>query len=90
MKSLAGEPLRIVPNIDGKIKAVGNREFNLTEVKPGIYEIDLKKGEELVLSAENSASELIITPVEGDSKYYNFFGPKNKKEQTEKQLFDPK
>lgn len=90
IKSLAGSPLRIAPNIVGAIQVSGKRNFNLKEVKPGVYDIDLKKGEEIILSAEDVSNDFEIAPVDGDAKHYNLFGPKGKVVKTEKHLFDPK
>jgi alpha-L-fucosidase 2 len=51
IKSLAGEPCRVKPGLDGevRIKSNGKREHTLKKVSPGIYEIDLKKGDEALL-----------------------------------------
>lgn len=51
IKSLAGEPCRIRPGLEGKVKVSGSRPFTLKELKPGLFELDLKKGEEAVLSS---------------------------------------
>ena len=53
IKSLAGEPCRVKPGIEGKIQVSGDRRFALNEVSPGVYQIDMKKGEEVVLYARN-------------------------------------
>jgi len=52
VKSLAGEPCRVRPGMTGAIQAKGARAFQLQEVSPGLYQIDLKKGEEVWLQAE--------------------------------------
>jgi len=51
IKSLAGEPCRVKPGLDGevRIKSNGKREHRLIKVSPGIYKIDLKKGDEVLL-----------------------------------------
>ena len=49
IKSLAGEPCRVRPGIDGRIRIPGDREHKLKQVSPGIYQIDLKKGQEVRL-----------------------------------------
>ena len=53
IKSLAGEPCCLQPGIEGKIQVSGDRRFTLTEVSPGVYQIDAKKGEEVVLYERN-------------------------------------
>ena len=52
IKSLAGEPCRVRPGLSGKVRIKGNRQHLMKEVSPGVYEIDLKKGEEALLYAE--------------------------------------
>lgn len=52
IKSLAGEPCRVRPNFAGAFKTEGARAFAAKETSPGIFTIDLKKGEEVVLRAE--------------------------------------
>jgi len=49
IKSLAGEPCRARPNFDGPFDVKSERTLKLTEISPGTYDFDLKKGEEVVL-----------------------------------------
>lgn len=49
IKSLAGEPCRVKPNLEGEVHIKSNRKPKLKEVSPGIYELDLKKGDEILL-----------------------------------------
>lgn len=49
IKSLAGESCRVRPGMPGKIRIEGNRDRKLNQVSPGIYQIDLGKGEEVRL-----------------------------------------
>ncbi|MGK0488228.1 MAG: hypothetical protein ACJAXB_001410 [Candidatus Endobugula sp.] len=49
IKSLAGEPCRIRPEIIGEILLQSDRNLKLRQVSSGIYDIDLKKGEEVLL-----------------------------------------
>jgi hypothetical protein len=49
IRSLAGEPCRVRPGFDGDFNTSGNRQFKIEQVCPGIYEIDLKKEEEVLL-----------------------------------------
>jgi hypothetical protein len=49
IKSLAGEPCRVRPGMSGAIRSKGDRQYKLGAVSPGVYEIDLKKGEEVLL-----------------------------------------
>lgn len=49
IKSLAGEPCRVRPGLEGQVRIKGNRQLKLKQVSPGIYEIDMKKGDEVLL-----------------------------------------
>ena len=49
IKSLAGEPCRVRPGMNGEIRSKGDREHQFRPVSPGVYEIDLKKNEEVLL-----------------------------------------
>lgn len=49
VKSLAGEPCRVRTDLPGEIQTKGNRPFKLRQLAPGLYQIDLKRGEEVLL-----------------------------------------
>jgi alpha-L-fucosidase 2 len=49
IKSLAGEPCRVRPGMKGEVRIKGGREHQLGSATPGVYEIDLKKNEEVLL-----------------------------------------
>jgi hypothetical protein len=49
IKSLAGEPCRVRPGMNGGIRSKGDRAHKLVPVSQGVYEIDLKKNEEVLL-----------------------------------------
>jgi hypothetical protein len=51
IRSLAGEPCLVRPGIVGAIEPVGARRFQLQEVSPGTYRVDLERGEEVLLRA---------------------------------------
>jgi hypothetical protein len=53
IKSLAGEPCRVRPGIGGELQVFGDGRLTLDEVSPGVYQIDIKKGEEVVLRERN-------------------------------------
>jgi hypothetical protein len=53
IRSLAGEPCRVKPGLIGKAQIRGGRSHKVKEDSPGIYEIDLKKGELVLLYGEN-------------------------------------
>jgi hypothetical protein len=58
IKSLAGEPCRVRPGFHGEFRIKSDRRLQLKQVSSGIYEIDLKQGEEVVLVAESGPSNL--------------------------------
>ena len=88
VKSLAGAPLRIQPNIEGEIEIQGEREFTLNRISEGVFDIDLQNGEEIILHAEG-VSNFEVLSVKGDARYYNCFGPQGKIEVASKQLHNP-
>jgi len=49
IKSLAGEPCRVRPGISGEVRIKSKGKHTLKPVSPGIYEIDMKKGDEVFL-----------------------------------------
>ncbi len=57
IKSLAGEPCRVRPGLIGQVSSKGTRQHLLKEVSPGVYDLDLKKGEEVLLYAEEVSSK---------------------------------
>lgn len=57
IKSLAGETLRVRPNLPGPLKLTGERVFSATSVGEGVYEIDLKQGEAVILYSGHPPQE---------------------------------
>jgi alpha-L-fucosidase 2 len=49
IKSLAGETCRVRPGLSGQIHIESDSQLKLKQVSPGIYEIDMKKGDEVLL-----------------------------------------
>jgi hypothetical protein len=80
IKSLAGAPCRVSTGLAGKIIASGAREFKVTtEIEDGqpVSNIDLKKGETVILSAEGerlSPDDFKIEPVAAQPGRSNFYG----------------
>ncbi len=81
IESLAGEPCKVVTGITGVVKAYGNRPFNLIPSAGGVVEIDLRKGEWVVLHS-GPRPDLAIAPVApvGRTNYWGTISP------TEKQI----
>jgi hypothetical protein len=49
IRSLAGEPCRVRPGWDGAIQVTGDRSYPLEPVSPGVYQLDLRPGDEVLL-----------------------------------------
>ena len=49
IKSLAGEPCRVRPEVGREARLRSDRQLGLKEVSPGVFEIDLKKNDEALL-----------------------------------------
>lgn len=76
VKSLAGEPCLIMPGLEGEIQVSGKREFQLKQIKPGLYSLDLQKGEQAILWSGDQMPELSLTPVVAKESKINSFGLK--------------
>jgi hypothetical protein len=74
IKSLAGEPCRIKPNLPGLIRVSGKRQFTLKEVDAGIYELDLRKGEEALLYVGDTPPKPIVAPLPPQEDRCNRYG----------------
>ena len=78
VKSLAGEPCRIKPGIEGDLKVVSSgNPISFKALGNGVYELGLAKGEEAMLHAGSAAPELTIAPVPADPGNCNAWGLKN-------------
>jgi len=53
IKSLAGEPCRVRPGISGQVHIKSDRPLKLKQASRGIYEINMKKGDEVLLYTAN-------------------------------------
>lgn len=54
IESLAGETCRVKPGFEGDFQVSGDRDFAYTEVTPGLFDLDLKKGETATLASVNA------------------------------------
>ena len=52
IKSLAGEPCRVRPGLDGEVRIISDRKHHLQSLSAGVYGVDLKKGEEILLRTD--------------------------------------
>ncbi len=79
VKSLAGEPCRIKPNLPGPVRSSGKREFALRDLGDGVYTLGLKKGEEILLYTGETAPTPSITPLPAQEGKCNRYGLKGRK-----------
>ena len=77
VKSLAGEPCLISADLETPVRVVGIMEESVKALGNGIFQIDLKAGEEVTLLAKGFDGEAIIAPVPAAEKNLNFFGLKS-------------
>ena len=79
IKSLAGEPCRVQPNLIGAVNVLINgTPTEIGRSDDGVYELPLEKGDEAILRTDGSTSELIISPVPADPMEINPFGSPRK------------
>ncbi len=76
VKSLAGEPCRIKPNLPGPVRIVGKRKLTLRDMGDGIYTLYLKKGEEALLYSGETAPEPVVAPLPAQEGRCNRYGLK--------------
>lgn len=74
IRSLAGSPLKVMPNMDGAVKFSGSKEFLLEEVEGGIYSVNMEKGEYIILYTGDAKPELNIEALPAKAEDMNFYG----------------
>jgi len=75
LQSLAGEPCVVKADFgSGTPKVLATREVGLTSVSPGVWSLDLRKGEAAVLCAETDAPRLEIAPLAMNEEEMNRYG----------------
>jgi len=74
VQSLAGEPCRIKPNLPGPVRAAGKREFALRDLGGGVYELDLRQGEEALLYCGDTSPQPIVAPLSAQEGKCNRYG----------------
>jgi hypothetical protein len=74
VKSLAGAPLRIAPNLSGTVHAHGERNLSLKSDGDGIFKIDLKLGEWALLYTGDAPPEMKMGPVPSEKEFENHYG----------------
>lgn len=76
IKSLAGEPCILMPELEGVLQVTGSREFQLKKIKARLYSLDLRKGEEAILWSGDQVPDLTLLPVAIAENQWNSFGLK--------------
>jgi len=77
IKSLAGEPCRVRPNLPGEIRAVGPAgPVPVRALGEGVYELNLTKDQEVVLYTGDTMPQAVIEPVRADGDKPNPWGVK--------------
>ncbi len=75
IESLAGEPCVVKADFAGETpKVLANREMKLTTRSPGVWTLDLKKGEAAVLYAGDGKPNLEVAPVAMKEEERNRYG----------------
>jgi alpha-L-fucosidase 2 len=84
VKSLAGEPCRIKPALEGEIKirlgdggaSRKSEEIALKKVEEGVYTVALKKGDEVLLYSGEKVPEAFVVSVAAEKAKCNYYGLK--------------
>jgi len=80
VQSLAGEPCVLQADFGGDTpKLLASRRMELTEVSPGAWSLDIKKGESAVLYAGDNAPSLVIAPLPMAEEEMNHYGLRSKR-----------
>lgn len=75
IKSLAGSPCLVKAGFKGGVNSFGSRTYKIKMLENKVIEIDLKKGEEIILYSGAKPQSLVIEPVPGDNRI-NYWGLK--------------
>ncbi|MEP2776454.1 MAG: glycoside hydrolase family 95-like protein [Luteolibacter sp.] len=74
IKSRAGEPCVLSSDLTGRVRVEGIPEDRVKSSEDGIFQIDLRAGEEVVLFAEGVDGKASVEPVEANPDALNTFG----------------
>jgi hypothetical protein len=88
LHSDAGEPCRIqVPGWSGPLAVAGARTHKVTETAPGDYQVDLQRGETVILRPINSNVPATVQPLPVAPESRNLYGVKRGREIKQKQVW---
>jgi hypothetical protein len=76
IKSLAGEPCKVKPKFTGPFQVFSDSPVTSKEVKPGVFELNLKKGQEVILYQDDNSLKTAVAPVAILQEKANFWGVK--------------
>ena len=80
IKSLAGEPCRVKPGLDGEVSAVvAGGKIPLKDLGNGVYELGLRKGDEVLMYSGKDVPKPVIAPVPARPEDCNPWGVKKVK-----------
>lgn len=74
IESLAGEPCRVRPGLDGTVHVRAGRDVAWNDLGGGVYELDLQKGEQAVLFSGDTLPALTVAPQPARPEDCNRFG----------------
>jgi hypothetical protein len=63
VQSLAGEPCRIKRDLPGPVRSAGKRKSSLRDLGGGVYELDLRQGEEALLYCGDRVLQPTVEPL---------------------------
>jgi len=74
IESLAGEACVIRPALDGEPRVLSKRQVTIRKMGDGVYSLDLRKGESVILYDSRERPSLAIEPMPIEASERNFFG----------------
>jgi len=77
IKSLAGEPCRIKSDLPAPVKGIGPATAHLRQ-HDGVIDLDLKRGEEVILYSGNKPDDFVIAPLPHAAADCNVWGAKSR------------
>ena len=61
-------------DLEGEIHAIGSKPISVKRSAAGIFELDLQKGEYVILYTGNELPDLTVKPNEAEATLCNYFG----------------